>query len=222
MRPSETAALRLGDVDLERGEVSITKSRDQGMEAAPKTPRSARTIRLLPNVHEALRGMPLPLHAEPETYSLRNPDGNPITTQWWPKKSWFPVLRALTIRPRKFYATRHTFISWGLSQGANLKWLAEYCGTSVEMIERSYGEYMTTDGLDPLIRALAGAKARRAVGVVQPTPEGGENGTLTGPSLKKAVGSDLNPAIEQGSTKWSQGGIEPPGASELLNRRARP
>jgi len=27
--------------------------------------------------------------------------------------------------------TRHTFIAWALSEGANLKGLAEYCGTSV-------------------------------------------------------------------------------------------
>jgi integrase len=126
MRPSESAALRVGDVDLRRGEVAITKSRDRGMEAAPKTRRSARTIRLLPNVQEALAAMPLPLHAEPTTYFFRNPEGNPITTQWWPRKSWYPVLRILSIRPRKFYATRHTFISWALSQGANLKWIAEY------------------------------------------------------------------------------------------------
>ena len=42
---------------------------------------------------------------------------------------------------RKFYATRHTFISIALSRGVNLKWLAEYRGTSVVMIERSYGSW---------------------------------------------------------------------------------
>jgi len=75
MRPSESAALRLRDVDLRRGEISITKSRDRGMEAAPKTARSVRTIRLLPNVLDALRTMPLPLHVEPGTYFFRNPEG---------------------------------------------------------------------------------------------------------------------------------------------------
>jgi hypothetical protein len=34
--------------------------------------------------------------------------------------------------------TRHTFIAWALSEGANLKGLAEYCGTSVQMIEQSH------------------------------------------------------------------------------------
>ena len=48
-------------------------------------------------------------------YFFRNPEGGPVTTTWWPKKSWFPVLKKLNIRRRKFYATRHTFISWALT-----------------------------------------------------------------------------------------------------------
>jgi len=149
-RPSETSALRMGDVDLVLGTVSITKSRDEQHEAAPKTEGSVREIKLLPNVLEVLRAMPPLLHADEQTYFFRNPDGGPITTAWWPKKSWYPVLRALGIRPRKFYATRHTFISVALSKGSNLKWVAEYCGTSVEMIEKSYGKFIADDGAAPL------------------------------------------------------------------------
>jgi hypothetical protein len=64
----------------------------------------------------------------------------------------------LEVRPRKFCATRHTFISVALSKGCNLKWVAEYCGTSVEMIEKSYGKFIADDGAAPLIRSLRGAK----------------------------------------------------------------
>jgi hypothetical protein len=161
------------------------------MEAAPKTPRSARTIRLLPNVHAALKEMPLPLHVDPTTYFFRNPEGNPITTVWWPKKSWYPVLRILGIRPRRFYATRHTFISWALSQGANLKWLAEYCGTSVDMIEKSYGKYMTNDGLDPLIRAVAStAKVRPLFAGESRTSDTAKAGPPTGPPWRKPWGAN--------------------------------
>jgi integrase len=135
-RPSETAALRLSDVDLRLGTVSITKSRSEQHEAAPKTEKSVREIKLLPNVLEVLSAMPQPLHADDNTYFCRNPEGRPITTHWWPKKSWHPALRVLGIRPRKFYSTRHTFISVAVSKGCNLKWVAEYCGTSVEMIEK--------------------------------------------------------------------------------------
>ena len=49
------------------------------------------------------------------------------------------------VRARKFYATRHTFISDARSHGVNIKWLAEYCGTSVAMIEKHYGRYIKSD-----------------------------------------------------------------------------
>jgi len=157
-RPSETAALRRSDVDLMLGTVSITKSRDEQHEAAPKTTGSNRDIKLLPNVLDVLRAMPTPQDADEGTYFFRNPEGGPITTTWWPEKSWKPVLRGLGIRRRKFYATRHTFISVALSKGCNLKWVAEYCGTSVEMIEKRYGKFIADNGADPLIRSLGEAK----------------------------------------------------------------
>ena len=95
-------------------------------------------------------------------------DGRPITTKEWPKKSWKPVLRKkIGVRYRKFYATRHTFISWALSNGMNVKAIAEYVGTSLEMIERSYGKYIGSNGLDPLLRALNAT----AMPMARDTPE---------------------------------------------------
>jgi integrase len=53
------------------------------------------------------------------------------------------ALRATNTRPRKFYATRHTFITQTLKAGAvSIKKVADYCGTSVEMIERHYADWM--------------------------------------------------------------------------------
>jgi hypothetical protein len=60
--------------------------------------------------------------------------------------------------------TRHTFIAWALSEGANLKGLAEYCGTSVQMIEQSYGRYIRKDFLGPLIAARPKTLRKTAVG----------------------------------------------------------
>lgn len=63
---------------------------------------------------------------------------------------------ALNIRPRKFYATRHTFISVGLSAGVNLKWLAEQCGNSMATIEKHYGRFLAREAKAQL-RILANA-----------------------------------------------------------------
>jgi integrase len=64
---------------------------------------------------------------------------------------WRPALRATNVRPRKFYATRHTFISLTLTAGIlKLKKLADYCGTSIEMIEKHYGKWMDDESADEL------------------------------------------------------------------------
>jgi hypothetical protein len=100
-----------------------------------------------------------------------------MTDSWWPKRGaarridpsrpesygmWFRCLRSLGIRPRKACSTRHTFIAWALSEGANMKGLAEYCGTSVAVIERSYGRFIRGDyGRASCVRRLAGALEAR-------------------------------------------------------------
>jgi integrase len=69
-------------------------------------------------------------------------------------QSWYRALRACEIKARKFYATRHTFISDALSHGVNIKWLAEYCGSSVAMIEKHYGRYIKSDSEEQLQRVF--------------------------------------------------------------------
>ncbi len=99
-----------------------------------------------------------PLRVTESEYVFKNREGNPINEDKWRKKHWYKALRAITIRERKFYATRHTYISVALSAGVNIKWLAEQCGTSVAMIEKHYGRYIKDDGDAPL-KALFGAKS---------------------------------------------------------------
>ena len=42
-------------------------------------------------------------------------NGGPMDQGEWPKDLWVTALRAAGLRPRRFYATRHTFISAGLT-----------------------------------------------------------------------------------------------------------
>ena len=186
MRHGEAAALRWNDIDLKRGIISISRSRDSGEENAPKTAGSIREIPVVPWVVDLLKRLPRKLHSDGGELVFLTPEGKPMTDTWWPKRGaarrpvddeskgiWFRCLRSLGIRPRKFYTTRHSFIAWALSEGANLKGLAEYCGTSVQMIEQSYGRYMRKDFLAPLIAARSESLREAAVG--------GKTGPLTGP-----------------------------------------
>ena len=156
MRPSEALALRWGDVDLRAEFLSITKSRYLDAEGAPKTPGSEREIRLMPGVVEVLQDLK-PLHVTESDYVFLNQEGGPLNFHTWRGGIWYRLLRSSGVRPRKPYATRHTFISVGLSNGVNIKWLADYCGTSIAMIEKHYGKYVASD-IDEQFSRLLGAK----------------------------------------------------------------
>ena len=68
----------------------------------------------------------------------------PIDLREWPKDHWRRALVGTKVRPRKFYATKHTFNSVALSKGLNHRFITEYCGTSVAMIERHYGCFLAS------------------------------------------------------------------------------
>lgn len=184
LRPSEAAALRIGDYDRKARTVRITKSRTEGEENAPKTVRSTRTIALYPEAVAALEALTARPWDEPEAFLFVGATNEPILSKEWPKKSFYPVLVKLNVRRRKFYATRHTFISELISAGESLKAIAEYCGTSTTMIERSYGRWIATgtDGSIKSLRALeTGRFAGRSVVEVEAT---GTNGAEFNRNLK--------------------------------------
>jgi integrase len=156
MRPSEALGLCWTDVDLRRGEISILKSRYLGEESGTKTEGSERVIRVLPSVIDVLKAIK-PLHVAEDTPVFLNHDGEPINFHTWRAKIWYRALRAKEIRVRRPYTMRHTFISVGLTNGVKIKWLAEYCGTSVAMIEKHYGKYLGGD-TDEQLERLIGAK----------------------------------------------------------------
>jgi integrase len=164
-RQSEIIALRWGDIDLKSGTLSISKSHYMGEDGQTKTAASERVIALGTPVIEALRAIK-PLHLTEVDFLFKNSEGRPINEDKWRKKYWYRALRACNVRPRKFYATRHTFISVGLSNGVNPKWLAEYCGTSVAMIEKHYGRYIKSDSREQLER-LFGAKPGTLYGTLR-------------------------------------------------------
>jgi len=179
-RPSELLGLRWGDIDLKAGFLSISKSRYLDTDGATKTAGSDREIRLLPSVVDVLKPVK-PLKATEKSFVFLNQEGRPVNFRTWRKGVWYRILRGLEIRPRKPYCTRHTFISIGLSNGVNIKWLAEYCGTSVAMIERHYGRYVRSDGAEQLAKML---------------------GTVTQPEKQRAAAGQ---AVEKksGSSWWA-------------------
>ena len=77
------------------------------------------------------------------------------------------------IRPRKFYATWHTFISMALSKGLKLKFIAEYSGTSVVMIENHYSRFLASRVDDQLAMLAANPAAEPARRIAKNLCNGG-------------------------------------------------
>ena len=159
MRPGEATAIHVREIDWNRGQVSIVRSKHMGIEyALPKTRRSIRTIPLRPEILDAWR--PLVAGAAPSRPLFLNTRGLPLQQENWRADYWKPCLTALKIRERDLYALRDTFISLALSDGASSIAVAHYCGTSIGMIDQSYGRFVPRDqrGLTAFVRAPASAK----------------------------------------------------------------
>ena len=135
MRPSETFGLTWPDTDLEVGKVWINKSLTMGNIGATKTEHAERIIQ----IDETLIGILklLPSRELGIRHVFVGKRGTPMTKKW-AEHFWKEPLKKLDIRPRKFYATRHTTITELVKAGHNLKAIADYVGTSVQMIEENY------------------------------------------------------------------------------------
>src|SRR5262245_18285111 len=74
-----------------------------------------RTGLLQPDVVAVLRAAQ-PLHVTPDTFVFTTPTGCHSILTSSSRLPWHRALRATGTRPRKFYATRHTFISVALGE----------------------------------------------------------------------------------------------------------
>ena len=108
MRPSETFALTWPDIDLEGKTVSIHKSRVMGVTAATKTAHSDRIIPLDEKLVSILKLLPSKALGLEHVFVGKR--GDPMSKKW-AEHYWQKPLKKLDIRPRKFYATRHTTIT---------------------------------------------------------------------------------------------------------------
>ncbi len=116
-----------------------------------------------------------PLNATDRGYVFLNKEGQPVNFRTWRKGvctrilTWLgdPAAKALLHAPHVHFV--------GLSNGVNIKWLAEYCGTSVAMIEKHYGRYVRNDGAEQLQKLL---------GTVTPT--------VTLPKRKRAAVNEVS------------------------------
>jgi integrase len=146
LRTSEYVALNWGDIDWERGVVTISKALTQHSSEAetPKTSAGNREVKLLPAALKAL--------SQQKSFTwLKGAEvfQNPNTNERWTgdqpirKTLWQHALKRAGVRYRKPYQTRHTYASMMLTAGEHPMWVASQMGhADWTMIARVYGRWM--------------------------------------------------------------------------------
>jgi len=142
MRPEEIIELQWRDIDLPIGIARVTRARSLGEIRVPKN-KKYRDVELDSIARAAL--------ARQAKHS-RLADGyvflNPLTSEAWNSTAsqrdnyWNPTLKALGIRHRVPYNTRHTRATRLLTAGCKPAWCAYQLGHTLEMFLRVYAKWM--------------------------------------------------------------------------------
>ena len=146
------------DVDLSRRVLMVRRGFAKGrLKEYGKTNGSRRAVPLRARVIEALERLP---HRRGILFPA--PEGGRIEINNFRHRQWTPALSAAAIDHRRIYDLRHTYASWSLAAGVDIFTLARRMGTSVKMIDQTYGHLIT--GADVYERELLDAFDQRSAG----------------------------------------------------------
>jgi integrase len=162
MRPSEWLAVEWRDIDRTAGVVLVERTCAYGVtKSYGKTARSRRRVPLSTRALDALEVTPRRLDVRLVFPGHR---GGVIDLKHFRRAHWKPALDTAGIPPRRIYDMRHSFATWALDAGLSIFDLSRYMGTSVEMIDRTYGHL--AQGAEESARTkLDAAYARRTADV---------------------------------------------------------
>lgn len=137
LRPEEWIALERRDIDRDRRIVSVQRVYTNGqVREHPKTTRSRRRVPLRRRVLEVLDAMPRRLDTP---LVFPGPRGGHLDLHNMRARHWKPALRAAGLEYRRPYDLRHTYATFSIAAGVSLFALARRMGTSLEMIDQTYG-----------------------------------------------------------------------------------
>jgi integrase len=137
LRPEEWIALERRDLDRQRRIVNVQRVyANAKLSEYPKTDRSRRRVPLRQRVLAALDATPSRLDS-----SLLFPGarGGYLDLHNFRERHWKAALRAAGLEYRRPYDLRHTYATFSIAAGVSLFALARRMGTSLEMIDKTYG-----------------------------------------------------------------------------------
>lgn len=150
LRAGETAALRIGQVDLRAGTVFVNRSasvvKGVRVEGEPKTRAGRRTVLLNRALGERLRAHLGDRVLDRDGYVFAAEDGRPLNYGTFYSVYFKPALREVfpeRLHGLRYHDLRHTFASLLVEQGAHPKEMAELMGhSSVQITLDRYSHIM--------------------------------------------------------------------------------
>ncbi|WRC15795.1 site-specific integrase [Helicobacter pylori] len=139
LRTGEQLALMWEDIDFNEKKIVINKSLNElGNITTPKNKPSVREIDLLEPVEKILKELK---ESEPKNKKFVFISMPKRSTMF--QRAFRALLRALNLKDRKLYTTRHTFASLMLSQGEEAMWVSKTLGhKDLNTTYKTYSHYI--------------------------------------------------------------------------------
>jgi integrase len=174
LRPSETTALRWADVDLERDRVYVHRAIVRGLEKNTTKTSTARHVLLNSRARAALLRQRALTQLAGDFVFLDPRYGKPWTEERAFRRSyWEPTLKALGLRYRRPYNTRHSYATMMLMSGMTPAFCAAQLGHSVGMLLSTYARWLD-----------------------------GEHNAMEMRRLEASLRRDLSPDLSQNRRRW--------------------
>ncbi|MGL2347605.1 tyrosine-type recombinase/integrase [Helicobacter pylori] len=139
LRTGEQLALMWEDIDFNEKKIVINKSLNElGQITTPKNKPSVREVDLLEPVEKILKELQA---SEPESKKFVFISMPKRSTMF--QRAFRNLLKALNLKERKLYTTRHTFASLMLSQGEEPMWVSKTLGhKDLNTTYKTYSHYV--------------------------------------------------------------------------------
>ncbi len=139
LRTGEQLALTWEDIDFTEKKIVINKSLNElGQITTPKNKPSIREVDLLEPVGKILKELQASEPANKKFVFISMPKRSTMF-----QRAFRSLLRALNLKDRKLYTTRHTFASLMLSQGEEAMWVSKTLGhKDLNTTYKTYSHYI--------------------------------------------------------------------------------
>lgn len=220
VRSGEAYALRVSDLDLNRGQAWVggSLSRVGGVHTKETKTGAGRVVALVPDLVEELRE-----HVQGKRagdYVFTGAEGTPVHASNFGRRQWAPAVakaRATVELPQRVvvHDLRHFFASWALSKGFPLVTVQQQLGhTSVTTTADMYARWVPSAGAS-MVAAL-GEAAAAAAASLPPLPNTDTDTDNSPNRVDLATALELAGGDERRARRWAERGI-PPALQGLLD-----